>query len=165
VRQDEIHKYQVRIDPAVIADIRREVLRAAAANNRNETGGVLLGQVDNGCRVVWVSEARGLPLGSHVSPGRLRLNVRELRNEHAERRRSSRGLISFIGGWHTHPGGPALPSQQDRDTMNDLVSGEQETLPQALLIVIGGTEGRWEQWILGRSRPDMHVEMFFPARS
>jgi hypothetical protein len=47
--------------------------------------------------------------------------------------------------------------------MNGIVSGGRDSLPQALLIVLGGTAGELEQWIDGRGQPDMHVEMFFPA--
>jgi molybdopterin/thiamine biosynthesis adenylyltransferase/proteasome lid subunit RPN8/RPN11 len=163
VFHDEVHNYQVRIDPAALADIRREVLRAAAVDGRNETGGVLLGQVDSACRVAWVSTALGFPPGSQASPGGLQLHIGGLRGELAERRRRSRGMVSFIGAWHIHPDGRAAPSQEDLDTMNDLVNGEQETLPQALLAVLGGIEGRWQAWILGSHRPDIHVEMFFPS--
>jgi proteasome lid subunit RPN8/RPN11 len=159
---DKVHRYQVRIDQAALAAIRREVLRAAAVNPRDETGGVLLGQVDNGCRVVWVSEARGLPSGSEGSPGGLHLNISDLRGELAARRRSSRGLVSFIGAWHTHPGGPPTPSDKDHRTMDSLVNGEQETLPQALLVVLGGIGGRWQRWVDGIDRPQMHAELFFP---
>lgn len=162
VHHDEVHKYQVRIDQAAIASIRREVLRAAAVNSRNETGGPLLGQVDHGCRVVWVSEARGMSPDSQAAPDGLWLDLNTLRGELTERRRSSRGLVSLIGAWHSHPHGPVTPSQRDLDTMNHLVNDEQEALPQALLMVVGGTDGRWQEWIEGSSRPDTHVELFFP---
>lgn len=163
VHHDEVHKYEVRFDQAALAGIRREVLRAAAVDRWNETGGVLLGQVDHGCRVVWVSEARGMPPNSQAASDGLRLNLSALRGELAERRRSSRGLVSLVGVWHSHPRGPVTPSRRDRDTMFDLVNGKQETLPQALLVVVGGIDGRWQEWIEGSSRPDMHVELFFPA--
>jgi molybdopterin/thiamine biosynthesis adenylyltransferase/proteasome lid subunit RPN8/RPN11 len=163
VCHDEVHNYQVRIAPTALVDIRREVLRSAAVDSRNETGGVLLGQVDSACRVVWVSEALGLPPGSQASPGGLRLHIGDLQGELAERRRSSRGMVSFIGAWHIHPDGPPAPSQEDRGTMDSLVNGEQETLPQALLTVLGGTDGRWPAWIRGGHRPDIHAEMFFPS--
>jgi proteasome lid subunit RPN8/RPN11 len=153
--------YQVRIAPGVLVSMRQEALRAAAADSRVETGGVLLGQVDHSCRVVWVSEAYGLPQDSQTSSSELQLNVRHLRSSLAQRRHISRGLVTFIGVWHSHPAGPVMASSQDRETMNSLVSGAEESLSQALLIVVGGTNGRWQQWIDGFSRPDMHVELFF----
>lgn len=160
---DGVHLYQIRIEPTALAGIRREVLRAAAVNSEDETAGLLLGQVDRGCRVVWVSDAYGLPPGSQASPDGVQINVSDLSGVLAERRHSSRGMINFIGAWHSHPYGPVTPSDRDRKTMDDLVNGQKETLPQALLMVVGGRNGRWLEWLQGRCRPDMHVEMFFPS--
>jgi integrative and conjugative element protein (TIGR02256 family) len=151
--------YQVRIEAGVWATMRREA--AAMAGRRGphvETGGLLLGQIDEASQVVWVTEAGGLPPGSEAHRDLLTLEPGKGRRLAAERRRATRGMVAFIGTWHTHPDHRAIPSDTDREAMRQIAA---DGAP-ALLIIIGGGSGRLARWIAGGSRPEMYVKLYRP---
>jgi proteasome lid subunit RPN8/RPN11 len=131
-------RYQVRIAPAVLLSIRREVtVMRHRRGPRVETGGILLGQIDRASRVVWVSAADGPPPGSVAYAEGLKLDLTESRQWAGDRRRLSRGLISYIGAWHSHPEHPALPSQQDHAAMTEMA---RDGIP-VLLMILGVGRG------------------------
>ncbi len=53
----------------------------------------------------------------------------------AEKRARTRRATSFVGMWHTHPEGRALPSPRDVTSMSRLVS--LDPLPEALMLIHG----------------------------
>jgi molybdopterin/thiamine biosynthesis adenylyltransferase/proteasome lid subunit RPN8/RPN11 len=153
--------YQIRISPAAFAGIRHEIARAAGEDRDRETGGVLLGQVDPACRVVWVDETYVPPEGVTASACALRLDTDAIRGHVLGRRQKSRTLVTFVGAWHTHPGASSLPSETDLATMNNLVSDGPQSLAHALLIVLGGGRHPFDSWLAGSCHPDIHAQMFF----
>ncbi|BCJ40056.1 hypothetical protein GCM10010168_29140 [Actinoplanes ianthinogenes] len=161
VTVDAVHGYQVRMEPSAYAEVRNEVIRMAGRRGpRVETGGLLLGQIDHASRVVWVTEARGLPAGSDAFAGLLRLDPRAARAAVEERRRLTRNLVSFIGAWHTHPRNSAAPSPIDLDAMREMTD---DTRAPALLMIFGGEDpARWRAWIGGRGRPEWCTALFLP---
>ncbi|BFU45635.1 ThiF family adenylyltransferase [Krasilnikovia sp. MM14-A1004] len=151
--------YQVRVEPAVWATMRREAaLMAGRRGPHVETGGLLLGQIDRASRVVWVTEAGGLPPGSVAEDRRLELEPAVARRLAAERRRATRGMVAYIGTWHTHPDDAARPSADDETAMRKIVADGGP----ALLIILGGTEGRLSRWVEGGSRPQRYVKLYLP---
>jgi hypothetical protein len=50
------------------------------------------------------------------------------------------GLTSFAGFWHTHPNGPASPSQMDTETMQRLL-GEMPGHSRRLLLMVLAVPG------------------------
>jgi integrative and conjugative element protein (TIGR02256 family) len=131
--------YEVRIDETAMETVREHV--RASANGRTpgagHTGGLLLGQFDSVCRIAWVSQATGLPPGSTASSLRIKLDPDEVRHFLDERSRRSGGMLTLVGFWHTHPGGSAAPSEEDRTTMRELVASPEWPATPALLLVLG----------------------------
>src|SRR4051794_14610406 len=90
------------------------VIRAEARSRRFvETGGPLFGYTDPSSRdsVVAIAcgpgpKARHRPRSLAPDPDATDAAIREV---HAR----SRGSFSYIGEWHTHPGGAARPSRRD----------------------------------------------------
>jgi integrative and conjugative element protein (TIGR02256 family) len=168
IETDSVHRYQIRLDRSAFANIRVEAIRMASARGPDcETGGLLLGQIDHACRVVWVTEVYGLPPGSEALAWRLRLDPAAARVAVSERRFRSRGLVGFIGVWHTHPGHAALPSRIDLDAMEALT---KDGAPR-LLLIVGGAQSQWDAWLTGKpgpdvrgshGRPEMCAQLFFP---
>jgi proteasome lid subunit RPN8/RPN11 len=154
--------YEVRVDQAAMEAIRGHV--RASANGRTpgsgHTGGLLLGQFDSTSRIAWVSQATGLPPGSTADSLKIKLDVEEVRDYLDDRSRRSDGMLTLVGFWHAHPGGPVAPSDQDRTTMRELVASQAWPSAPALLLIVGvpqdGSVGDpaspWE--------PEIHAETF-----
>ncbi len=157
--------YEVRIESGALEEMRRfvrDMESADTAEAGTETGGLLLGQFDDACRIVWVSEVKGPPEGSLASPLGLALNTPAARGEVSQRSHQTSGRTAFVGLWHTHPGAPASPSTIDIEAMHKLLAESSHHSPRLLLVVLGlpGTGspvvGRWpEGW-----NPGIHAEVF-----
>jgi proteasome lid subunit RPN8/RPN11 len=159
---DHRQVYEVRIDETAMETIRGYV--RASVNGRNpgagHTGGLLLGQFDSACRIAWVSQATGPPRGSTASSLKIELDPAAVRGFLEECRRQSGGMRALIGFWHTHPGGPVAPGEEDRATMRERVASPEWPTTPALLLVLGipgdGSAGDPSSpWT-----PEIHAETF-----
>lgn len=160
---DESSGYQVRLDNLALAAMRRSAVKVAeTAGSDVETGGVLLGHIDRAAGVIWVSEAYGPAGGSSASSSRLVLNVDAARPLMVEQAQRSRGLVRFVGLWHTHPAGPVQPSAEDIRTMTAVVNDGGSASAAALLVIVGGPPDRWLAWLAGNGAPALHTAVIFP---
>jgi len=118
----------------------RARLRAWAAEARpREACGLLIGRRRGGeCRV-----SRAV-LADNVAPAdrASRYEVDPLAVVAADRRARVEGL-ALVGVWHSHPAGPALPSERDR----------REAWPGWLYAIVGA-DGRLRAWRLAADRAD-----------
>jgi integrative and conjugative element protein (TIGR02256 family) len=159
VHRDRELQYQMRIDPAALTAMRREVVLMADKRGPHvETGGILLGQIDRASRVVWISEATGPPPGSDTHVAGFKLDPAQARGWAQRRRWLTRSMVAFIGAWHTHPNHQALPSGQDDDAMRKMA---RHGVP-VLLMILGGGPDRLPRWIAGDQFPDMYLRLYFP---
>jgi integrative and conjugative element protein (TIGR02256 family) len=159
IDEDTEHDYQIRVAPSALTDIRRETARAADSQGLGcETGGLLLGQIDRASRVVWVTDAQQPPPGSTASASGLLFDPAAARASVSDRRFRTRGFVTYIGAWHTHPTHTTTPSTIDVEAM--------ETLAQhgdpVLLLIIGGDRDQWVRWLSGRQTPEIYTRLFFP---
>jgi integrative and conjugative element protein (TIGR02256 family) len=151
--------YEVRVTPEALAAIRREAIVMADERGPHcETGGLLLGQVDYASRVVWVSEADGLPPVSDARPHAVRIDPRSAALHVEERRRRTRGLVGYIGAWHTHPGLEPHPSSPDHEALHQLMSGGAP----AVMMIVGGAPDRWTGWLRHGARPEVWITLGSP---
>lgn len=162
VATDHRQVYEVRVDENAMETMREHV--RASVNGRTpgagRTGGLLLGQFDSACRIAWVSQATGLPPGSTASSLRIKLGVGEVQEVLDDRSDRSGGMLTLIGFWHTHPGGSAAPSEEDRATMRERVASPEWPPAPALLLILGipgdGSVGEPSSpWA-----PEIHAETF-----
>ncbi|XVV00774.1 ThiF family adenylyltransferase [Actinosynnema sp. CA-248983] len=156
--------YDVRLSAHTMAEIRAEARRGARVRGpRIETGGMLLGSVDEATGVVSVDIATGPSPDSKLSSGFFfhgTAGTQEILEHHS---RLTGGAIGFLGIWHTHPGGPARPSPMDEAGMSLLTSFSD--VRRALMVIIGGAPATWQGWIEDGVLPDIHVEMIEPGRT
>jgi integrative and conjugative element protein (TIGR02256 family) len=108
----------------------------------NETGGVLLGDVDARRRVVRISLALPSPSDSVEWPDMYIRGAEGLRERVNLLHRGSGGQLNYVGEWHSHPkGASATPSEIDLtafDTLRrEMVS---EGLPTVMLIQADAAE-------------------------
>jgi molybdopterin/thiamine biosynthesis adenylyltransferase len=160
VLRDPTTRYEVRIAPPALAAMQAE---CGDADRRHgplvETGGRLLGQVDDACRIVWVSSATGPPPDSERSSLRFRLGVAGVPELLASYDAASGGLARLVGEWHTHPGGPTAESTTDHEAMATLLTASGPVLAQELLLILGGPPSRWTAWVERGEPPELYVRL------
>ena len=132
--------YQIRLAPAADASM-LSWMRSSERKygSEVETGGVLFGQVDDFLKVIWVSIASGPPPDSTSDRSGFFCGTRGVAQMNQEFVKRSRGSISFIGMWHTHPGSAPDPSSIDRDSMERLFASSDFQGRHFLMMIIGGS--------------------------
>lgn len=112
-------------------DLRRQLLRLPP--RPWEVGGWLLGY--------WSEDLRSVML-THATPPALRgtafgvtISGTGHRDKFNAAWAASDGLITFIGDWHTHPGGPTVPSQQDQRAMRQLAEDADYGTPIPVIAI------------------------------
>lgn len=113
---DEAPGWEVRLlNPAAV--FMRDTLNR---DRPNETGGILLGQVDARRHIIYVTEALGPPADSEKRPYRFKKGTRGVSEVITGAMAVTGGLIGYVGEWHTHPMGGTALSSTDRDAVADL---------------------------------------------
>ncbi|OHV86680.1 Mov34/MPN/PAD-1 family protein [Mesorhizobium sp. ORS 3428] len=110
-----------------------------AAKDR-ETGGILIGHIDNEGRAV-IREATGKPRGSIFGWYTF---VRKTAGLGALLKRRWRENQYYLGEWHSHPGMPPVPGGQDRSTMRAIAADGAYCCPEPILLIVGGRDGSRE---------------------
>jgi integrative and conjugative element protein (TIGR02256 family) len=132
----------MRGDLPVLFVHRRVHERLLAVERRPwEVGGWLLGWWAEDRASLFVTHAtppasRGTPFGVTIS-GR---GHRQFFDEAWDR---SQGHVTFLGDWHTHPGGPALPSKRDRAAAAALAEDPDFGTPEPLLAIVATPRWPW----------------------
>lgn len=146
--REEIENLDVRLSPMALAEMRAECqLMARRRSWRTETGGVLLGEIDEACGVIWITSASGPPPDSHASERLFICGVEgldELADRHSTR---TRGAARFVGLWHSHPGGQAAPSHIDDVGIGQVVAPIAPAPRNALLVIVGAPQSTWMSWL------------------
>lgn len=161
VHQVQGSSWQVRLSPQALTTIRAEARDAARRFGPGiETGGMLLGHVDEATGVVHVDIATPPTPDSrcsavhfeHGTEGSQALVDHYI--EHSGRH------TSFVGMWHTHPHHDATPSPTDAAGMANLVTPVLGGPPRALMLIVGG-HTNWTAWVAGEpdAQPDVHVDV------
>lgn len=136
---DAVCGYEVRIQPSAKREMSGWISRSARLKGpRVETGGLLFGEIDNAARVIWVSEVSGPPPDSTASPTGFVCGTTGTQKLNRELRERSRGSVTFVGTWHTHPGMAARPSDVDLSGMHKIVCSPDFRAPRSLLLIAGG---------------------------
>ena len=160
---DAAGRLRVRIAAPALAEMRAEARRGARVRGPEiETGGTLLGSVDDAVGVVFVDAATGPPPDSLLSAVRFDHGVDGVQDIVDAQRRKTANASGYVGMWHTHPGGPAAPSQTDTAGMANVVAPIADGPPQSLMLILGGEHGRWQQWTAADSEgavPDAYARL------
>lgn len=118
------------------------VLQEAERALPNETGGILMGYADSA----------GTPVVTHViGPGPTARHSRtafmpdsrwQQRHVDAIYERSGR-RHTYLGDWHTHPGGAAFPSLRDLRTLRRIAKFAPARVCSPVMLILGG-RATWE---------------------
>ena len=89
------------------------------AAGENETGGVLLGTIFLGAKVIVVSDILPPPKDSKSSPCEFIIGKDGLEDKITDLEGLTHGKVTYLGTWHSHPCGGSA-SQTDINTLNKL---------------------------------------------
>ncbi|MDX3586626.1 ThiF family adenylyltransferase [Streptomyces europaeiscabiei] len=152
--------YQVRISTAALAEMCAEARRGARVRGpRVETGGMLLGAIDDATRILWIDEATGPPPDSLLSEHHFEHGTTGIREHLAARRTATQATTRFLGMWHTHPHGPARPSPTDLAAMGTITLPLEDTPSRALILIAGGTATIWNAWLKDGEPPHFYARL------
>jgi integrative and conjugative element protein (TIGR02256 family) len=158
VEQDESGNYEVRLSQASLTDIRAEARRRARLHPDVvvETGGMLIGAIDESATCIYVDRACPPTPDSLLSTQHFEHGTQGAQELVDHFRASSARASGFIGMWHTHPEGAAWPSLTDEHGMASLVVPVDGT-GRGLMLIIGGQKPRWEGWRDGNGAPAIYA--------
>lgn len=120
----------------------QEQLRAIRrAHLPNETGGVIIGYIDQKLKAIYVVDVLPAPPDSEADPTGFTRGVDGLEASLQEVARRTANIVGYIGEWHSHPPSvSARPSQTDRCLIKKLSEIlAQDGLP-ALMLIVGEEE-------------------------
>ena len=115
-----------------------------------ETGGVLLGyQVDNGTTTVVTAVVGPGPRAQHTKTAYVpdhEYHEKEIARIYA----SSGRCTTYVGDWHSHPGGSLHLSRTDVRTLRTIARHKNARLPSPIMIVAASGSPEWDigawQW-------------------
>ncbi|HEY9757954.1 MAG TPA: ThiF family adenylyltransferase [Oculatellaceae cyanobacterium] len=134
--------YEIRIEPGAQEEMNAWIRQSGrTAGSVNETGGVLFGELNSACRIVWLTEITGPPADSTASPTEFICGVDGVEDVNKEKRKNSLGSIHFVGLWHTHPNSIAMPSAIDLNSVLQLLHEKDSGLAKMLMLIAAGNNG------------------------
>jgi integrative and conjugative element protein (TIGR02256 family) len=139
---------QVRIAPRALAEMRAECrLMRRRATARTETGGILLGEIDDACGVAWITTATGPPPDSQAFEHLFVCGVEGVEKRVKSSVKATGGAEQFLGHWHSHPSAIARPSDLDETGMRKVLLPIDGAPRRAFLLIIGGSSDIWSSWL------------------
>lgn len=157
--QDEGGEYEVRVSARALAEMRTEARRGRRVRGaRIETGGMLLGSLDEATRTVFVDSVAGPSPDSHLSAAYFDHGTEGTQEIVTAYRDATANRVGFVGMWHTHPHGVASPSSTDEMGMADIVT-MQGTSRRSLMLILGGASASWDGWLDNGDFPDVYARV------
>jgi len=148
--------FAIRFAVAAVRELHAESARGARVRGRRiETGGMLLGEIDEACRCIWIDMATGPPPDSRLSAVHFDHGTEGARELTDHFRTSSGQITAFAGMWHTHPDHQARPSPTDEAGMHQLLTPAIGAAPRAVMVILGGQPPTWSAWLDGGQLPDI----------
>lgn len=124
----------------VHAEVTRRVLALPAVPW--EVGGWLLGYWTADEHSVVVTHAT--PPGPRGTPFGVRISAEGHRERFDQAWAASGGHVTFLGDWHTHPGGPVAASGKDREALDKLAAQSDYGAPQPLALIVQTPRWPWQ---------------------
>lgn len=120
------------------------VEQEAARTYPEETGGVLLGFRDR-------DDEEVVQVMTQVGPGPDAVHERHRfqpdscwqDDQIARIYQESGRIATYLGDWHSHPGGSPKPSKLDRSTARRIARCKDARAPRPLMLILGGQPGSW----------------------
>ena len=118
----------------------RKLAEARKAHLPKETGGVVLGYMDQKLRVIYIVDVLPAPPDSQSGPAEFIRGFEGLEATLEEIAKRTARVVGYIGEWHSHPAfTSAFPSQTDQFLIESLASTLALDGQPALMVIVGAT--------------------------
>ena len=135
---EALHGYRVLVSPNAKKAIESEIrTNARIGSPRNETGGLLLGEIDDSLRSISIDIATGPPPDSEQSPELFLCGVDGTERTCEYHASKSGGSTRFVGVWHTHPVSMPRPSEVDLGAMAQILYFQEKTPWHVVMLIVG----------------------------
>lgn len=121
-----------------------------------ETGGILIGKYSEDLKWAEITDITEAPVNSKRTQ---RSFVRSTYGIITKLKSAWRMQQYYLGEWHYHPNASPQPSGLDLKTMFDLSKDKELHCPEPILLIIGGNQSNWLQYI-GVYAKDKEIELF-----
>jgi hypothetical protein len=125
-------RFRVVMSPAAIT----QMICACSEAGRKETGGILIGRIEDGGANATVFEATPKPKDSGFGWFWFKRGTKGLRQILDQRWAVGQ---HYLGEWHFHPGGSPEPSGPDYEAMEKISGDPRYQLPEPILVIMGGS--------------------------
>jgi integrative and conjugative element protein (TIGR02256 family) len=127
----------------ILSDALARIVEEANRQAPLETGGLLLGYERDSEIVVTEVIGPG-PAAGHGATTFIPDHEHQ-ETELARLYEASGRRHTYLGDWHSHPGGSATLSRTDRRTLRRIARSPQARAPRPLMVVVhGGSSGEWQ---------------------
>ncbi len=134
----------------------------------HETGGLLFGEFDETLGIAWITNVGGPPRDSTFSTESFVCGTHgtsELCQNYDDR---TRGIVRYIGTWHSHPVGTARPSPTDHMDIHDIFAAAPDDNAHQLMVIVGHAAAAQPQlgaYVFNRRKPTSPETGAGPAHS
>ena len=119
-------------------DLKEKISKTRMSQLPNETGGVILGYIDQKLKNIYVVDMLSAPPDSEANRTGFTRGVTNLKTDLEEARRRTAGILDYIGEWHSHPEfTTAYPSAIDRLLIKQLAEALALDGQLALMVIVG----------------------------
>ena len=136
--KDGIQDFRVKVSPFAHRQILSSIRSAARKRgSKKETGGILLGQLDDFLRIVWIDHILDAPPDSKFSENQFLCGIRGVDETIAKLKKATRGALGYLGTWHTHPISRGEPSINDLSAACSLLHETEKPRRNIVFLIVG----------------------------
>jgi len=138
LNEDVSWGYRVLVSPSARRAIEGEIRsNARTGSSTDETGGLLLGEIDDSLRTISIDVATGPPRDSKKSPDHFLCGIEGTEEQCKYYAEKSGNSTKFVGVWHTHPVSMPEPSAVDFEAMAQLLHCQDKTPRHVVMLIVG----------------------------
>jgi integrative and conjugative element protein (TIGR02256 family) len=142
---------QIRLTPEALAFIRNE----AQAWPGVETGGVLIGSIEDGTATITRATGPG-PKGQR-KPASVYIDGEYTGDVCWEHQRAKEGEEHYLGDWHTHPNGVVSLSGMDVQAGITMITSGATFVPEFLSLIVSPEDMRIGAFVIGEKGQNWRI--------
>jgi integrative and conjugative element protein (TIGR02256 family) len=125
-------------------EIQQRLQQLRAFKLPNETGGILIGYIDQKIKSIFIVDALPAPIDSISDPQGFVRGTSQVKEAVISAQNRTDGIVSYIGEWHSHPNGvSANPSDLDMKLVNGLSRQLYDDGQPGVILIISDMHENW----------------------